>query len=575
MRCGRLAAVCGILITLLATAAEPTKPTSTKPKLLVLVVFDQFRGDYLSRWDSLFCEDGFRRLEREGTWFTNCHYPYAVTMTGPGHASLGTGCSPDRHGIITNDWYDRAAGTTVYCATTERYHTVTSLPADEEEKLAKERKEKGSGTPDRMMVPTFAEKLKDATGGKSKVVALSLKDRSAVMPGGRKADACYWFEDHIGQFVTSSFYRDKPHAWVTEYNRTNPADRWFGKPWNRLLDTIDYGRYSGPDDVAAEGTGVAKKQGRTFPHPMDAGLKKPGRDYYDTVVTSPFGNELLLDFAIRAMEAEKLGENEVPDFLSISFSSNDLIGHQYGPDSQEVLDVTLRSDLIVRDLLKALDRRVGKGNYVLCLSADHGICPLPEVAAAEGKDAKRIGALGAIGFAAKALAFMVNKFGPTEGKTLWVDNFSSFPWVYLNHKLIASRGLDLDQATDALADYFRRQDFVQSVYTRRQLEAPPLASDEPALRMMRKSYRPERCGDLAIVNKPYYLVTQYATGTSHGTPHDYDTHVPLVVMGPGIPTGKYDDRVVPQAVVPIFARAAGVAPPDTCEANLPDRLQSK
>src|SRR6516225_9026144 len=140
MRCGRLAAVCGILITLLATAAEPTKPTSTKPKLLVLVVFDQFRGDYLSRWDSLFCEDGFRRLEREGTWFTNCHYPYAVTMTGPGHASLGTGCSPDRHGIITNDWYDRDAGELVYCATSDRYRIVTSLPQTEEAALAKVKK---------------------------------------------------------------------------------------------------------------------------------------------------------------------------------------------------------------------------------------------------------------------------------------------------------------------------------------------------------------------------------------------------------------------------------------------------
>lgn len=414
MRFARLTAVFGLLIAILTsvTVAEPAAPAG-KPKLLVLVVFDQFRGDYLARWDSLFCEDGFHRLEREGTWFTNCHYPYAVTMTGPGHASLGTGCSPDRHGIITNDWYDRAAGTTVYCATTDRYHTVTSLPDDEEEKLAKERKEKGGGTPDRMMVPTFAETLKDATGGKSKVVAVSLKDRSAVMPGGRKADACYWFEDHIGQFVTSSFYRERPHAWVTEYNRTHPADRWFSMPWTKLLNNIDYARFSGPDNVAAEGTGVAKKQGRTFPHPMDAGLKKPGRDYYDTVVTSPFGNELLLDFAIHAMEAEKLGENEVPDFLSISFSSNDLIGHQYGPDSQEVMDVTLRSDLIVRDLLKALDRRVGKGNYLLALSADHGICPLPEVARAEGKDAKRV---GAVAFAAKASPSWSPSSGPPRAR---------------------------------------------------------------------------------------------------------------------------------------------------------------
>jgi predicted AlkP superfamily pyrophosphatase or phosphodiesterase len=565
------AAMVGLAAAFLAPlgAAEPV----AKPKLIVLAVFDQFRGDYLARWDQLFTDDGFRRLEREGTWFTNCHYPYAVTMTGPGHASLGTGCSPDRHGIITNDWYDRDAGELVYCATSDRYRIVTSLPQTEEAALAKvKKKEKGDGTPDRMLVPTFAEALKDATGGKSKVVAISLKDRSAVMPGGRKADACYWFDDRIGQFVTSTFFRERPHAWVAHFNAPRPADQWFQSSWTKSRNDIDYARYSGPDDIAAEGTGVAKKQGRVFPHPMNAGLSKPGRDYYDTVVTSPFGNDLLLDFAIRALEAENLGQGETPDFLSISFSSNDLIGHQYGPDSQEVLDVTLRSDLIVRDLLAALDRRVGKGNYLLALSADHGICPLPEVAAAEGKDAKRIGAKL---FAAKAVKFMADKYGALTGTVRWIDSAAAFPWVYLNHKLIAARGLNVDEVTDTLADYFRRQDGVQAVYTRRQLEAAPSIGDEPALKMMRKSYHPGRCGDMAIVNKPYYLITPYDTGTTHGTPHAYDTHVPLVVMGPGIPVGRCDEAVAPQAVVPIFARAAGIAPPATAEATLPDRLKAK
>src|SRR5207237_107155 len=146
-----------------------------------------------------------------------------------------------------------------------------------------------------------------------------------VMPGGRRADACYWFDDLTGTFCTSTFYRDQPHAWVTEYNRTRPADRWFAQDWTRLRPDLDYAKYSGPDDVAAEGTGVARKQGRVFPHPMNAGLKQPGREYYDTVTTSPFGNDLLLDFALRAVDAEKLGHNEVPDLLSISFSSNDYI----------------------------------------------------------------------------------------------------------------------------------------------------------------------------------------------------------------------------------------------------------
>jgi hypothetical protein len=568
----RLAALAVGMTIVLAATLLATEPVSNgKPKLIVLVVFDQFRGDYIERWNQLYTDDGFRRLQREGTWFANCYYPYATTMTGPGHASLGTGCSPDRHGIVTNDWYDRAAGATVYCATTDRYRTVTSLPSDEEAKLAKDKKEKGGGTPDRMLVPTFAETLKDATGGKSKVVAVSLKDRSAVMPGGRKADVCYWFDDRIGQFVTSTFFRDRPHGWVTAYNQSRPADRWFATPWTKLRNDLDYGRFSGPDDVAAEGTGVAKKQGRVFPHPMNAGLKKPGKDYYDTVVTSPFGNELLLEFAIRALEAENLGKNDVPDFLSVSFSSNDLIGHQYGPDSQEVLDVTLRADLIVRDLLAALDRQVGKGNYLLALSADHGICPLPEVSAAEGKDAKRI---EAVSFGGKALKFMVAKYGLAGGTLLWIEN-QAYPWVYLNHKLIADRGLKVADVADVLADYLRQQDGVQAVYARRQLDAPPTSMDDDALKLVRKSDYPARCGDLAIVSKPYYLVTPYLTGTSHGTPHPYDMHVPLMVLGPGIPAGRSDEPVTPQAVVPIFARGAGIAPPPTAEAVLPARLQAK
>jgi hypothetical protein len=571
MRLVRIAAVTfglGIAFLAAASAAQPTKP-----KLLVLVVFDQFRGDYLARWDSLFGTDGFKRLEREGVWFTNCHYPYAVTMTGPGHASLATGCSPDRHGIITNEWYDRKTADLAYCATTSRYRTVTSHLPGEEALLAKDKKkEKGGGTPDRMLVPTFAEALKDATGGRSKVVAVSLKDRSAVMPGGRKADACYWFDDRVGQFVTSNFYRERPHSWVTEYNQGRPADRWFGAAWTRLRGDLDYARFSGPDDIAAEGTGVAKKQGRVFPHPMNAELRRPGKDYWDTVVTSPFGNELLLDFALRAVDAENLGHNDVPDFLSISFSSNDLIGHQYGPDSQEVLDVTLRTDLIIRDLLGALDKRIGHGNYVVALSADHGICPLPEVSAAQGKAAKRI---PAVLLGTKAIAFLVEKLGATESGTPWIENLSSFPWVYLNHKLIASRGLKIEEVTETLAGYLRRQEGIQAVYTRRDLDAPPTPADDRALTLMRKSYYPDRCGDLAFVSKPYYLVTPYPTGTSHGTPHDYDTFVPLVIFGTGVTPGKSDEAITPQAVVPILAKAAGVPPPATAEAPLPERMRSK
>ena len=230
--------------------------------------------------------------------------------------------------------------------------------------------------------------MKAATSNRSRVVALSLKDRSAVLPAGRRPDACYWFDSKTGDCVTSTYYRERPHAWVDEFNRARPVDRFFGKDWERFRTDIDYVKHSGPDDVAGEGTGIA--QGRTFPHPMTGGLKQPGRAYYEALANSPFGNDVLLDVAKLAVEREELGKRDDPDFLSISLSSNDLVGHTWGPDSQEVLDITLRSDRQLTEFLGFLDEQVGKGKYLLAITSDHGVCPLPELASAAGKDAGRI-----------------------------------------------------------------------------------------------------------------------------------------------------------------------------------------
>jgi predicted AlkP superfamily pyrophosphatase or phosphodiesterase len=301
---------------------------------------------------------------------------------------------------------------------------------------------------------------------------------------------------------------------------------------------------------------------------MTAGLTKPGKDYYETVTWTPFGNELLLDFVLRAVEAENLGAGNKTDYLTVSFSSNDLLGHQYGPDSQEVLDVTLRSDLIVRDLLNALDRKVGKGRYALALSADHGICPIPEVSAAHGKNARRVQIVPLL---AAAAAHLSSVYGTPGGKEVWIET-QEMPWVYLNYKLLAARGLRAADVTEAVAAYLRRQPSIQAVYTRTQIEG--LADDE-FLRLLRKSYVPDRCGDLAIISKPYHLMTTYATGTTHGTPHEYDRHVPLILAGPGVPPGRSDEPVTPQAAVPFLAWAAGVPPPATAEAPLPERLRRK
>lgn len=540
-------------------AATPSQAGDGKPRLAVLVIFDQLRGDYLARWGDLFGEGGFRRLTQEGAWFQNCHYPYASTETGPGHSSFLTGCSPEKHGIIANGWYDRDAGLGVYCAATGMHTTVP--PQDERG----EKVRRLPGSPELLLAPTLGDALKEATDGKARVVSLSLKDRSAVLPGGRRPDACYWVHGDSATFVTSSYYRPRPHDWIVEFNQSGFAERWFGKEWTRLRPDLDYVRHSGPDDVAAEGTG--SKQGRTFPLPFSRGQTQPGRDYYKAIYNSPAGNEMLLELVKRAIAAEALGTKDIPDLLCVSFSSNDPVGHSWGPDSQEVLDVTLRSDLLVKELLALLDDKVGKGRYVLALCADHGVAPLPEVARGQGHDAGR---LTPEALTRSIEAFLQERFGKTGGASTWVER-AVYPSVYLNRKLLAARSLKLPEVEDALARWLPTQTGILAAYSAGQLRKG-VAADDVVGQRVRKSFHPERSGDVILVTKPYYQVTTYLTGTGHGTPHAYDTHVPLVVFGARVKPGKRADAVTPQAIAPILAHALGIQPPAQAEAPLPTDL---
>ncbi|MBX7106685.1 MAG: alkaline phosphatase family protein, partial [Gemmataceae bacterium] len=525
-------------------------------------VFDQMRGDYLERWADLYGEGGLKRLMTDGLWYTNCHYPYACTMTGPGHASLLTGCSPDRHGIVMNDWFERVQGKQVYCAQTDRTELVYTVPRPA---LKPNEKDKKGGTPERMLATGFADWLKESSGGKSKVVAVSLKDRSACLPGGLRPDHCYWYDSRTGTFVTSTWYRDRAPEWVAAFNARRMADEWLGTMWTKVQPNLDYEKRSGPDDVAGESMGISRKMSRTFPHPLSAGKAKPDKEFYDEVTCSPLGNDLLYAFAREAITQSNIGKGEYTDLLSISFSSNDLVGHAFGPDSQEVLDVTLNADKQVARLLTLLDERVGAGNYLLALTADHGICPLPEVSAAKGLDAKRLKP-EAIRAAAEDYLNATFKAG-NDGKTKWIDS-DAFPWVYLNYRKIAKANLDNAAVAAALAEWTRKQPWAHRAYTRADIAAIGDSSDAMS-RRMKKAYHPGRAGDVGVVLKEYYLSSEYDTGTTHGSPWAYDTHVPLVFFGHGMPARKSADPVTPQAIAAVFARAVGVTPAATIDAPVP------
>ena len=595
-----------VAVAILVTRPEPSAadgeaPAKPKVKLAVLVVFDQMRGDYVEKWRPLFGPDGFRRLQDDGAWFADCHYPYGGTSTGPGHASILAGCSPHTHGVVNNDWYDRAAASLVYCAGSTRYELVPAKPLDEEPALpktpdTKPRPAAAVGNPDRFLGPTLADVLKESTGGKGKVFGLSLKDRSAIFPAGRKPDGAYWFN---GRFVTSNYYRDSLPTWVTKFNDGGLAQSFHGKPWERLRPDLDYDALAGPDDGPGEGTGPSAKpggtgrMGKTFPHPVTGGKPAVSAAYYQDMVTSPYGNDLLLAFAKECVVAERLGQRDAPDLLSVSFSSNDLVGHAWGPDSHEVLDITLRSDLVVADLLKFLDAKVGPGNYSLVVTADHGICPIPQASVAKGHAAERMSpgktltgadahlraaygtpdpGAGGAGGATKGESPPAAKPGdPKPAPLVWIEKVAA-PSLYLNQRLIKAQNLAPADVAEALAAWLRTQPNIDRAYTHAQLAAKDGPAGDALFAPMQRSFHPERSGDVVVVPKPLSLFDTYEVGTSHGSPHPYDTHAVFLVYGPGVAGGRRDEKVTPLHAAAIAADFFGVNPPRNNRYALPATL---
>lgn len=587
----------GIAVALVVGEPEPAPAPPLQAKaevrLVVLVVFDQLRADLIVRpdWREHFGPDGFRRLQEDGAWFTECHYPYAVTATGPGHAAMLSGAPPSVTGIINNEWYDRKEKSEAYCAGNIKYSIIPPPPVEPTASTT-DKKPKQVGTPTRMLAPTVADVLKRHTREQGKVFGLSLKDRSGILPSGERPDGVFWFD---GRFVTSTYYADAVPKWATEFNASGKAESYFGEDWVRVKPELDYDKLAGSDKQEGEGTGAG--QGGEFPHPMNGGKDKEGKTftsakaagtkYYESLANSPFGNELLLEFAKACIDAERLGADDEPDLLTVSFSSNDLIGHTWGPDSHEVLDCTLRSDAILAGLLKHLDEKVGKGKYAVVLTADHGICPLPEFAAKhperypDAKDAKRVSGKE---LQATAESHLREQFGkPTDNDDekvtalRWIEKVSP-PYFYLNHKLAKDRGMSVEKMTDSLAGWLEKQNGVQRAFVTRELLTLEIEKTDRIAKAVQLAYHPDRSGDVYVVLKPYHLIeiptstNKLPSGTNHGSPNTYDQHVPLLVFGPGVKGGKRSEQVTPLHAAPIAAKFLGVPPPAKAMYPLPKTL---
>lgn len=502
-------AACTILACLIP--AQP-KNEPKKPKLVIGIVIDQFRYDYLTRFRADY-SGGIGRMLTRGAVFTNAFYQHFPTVTAVGHSTVMTGATPSISGIIGNEWFDR-----------ESAKQVSSVSDPLEKRLGGKPGEGAS--PRRLLVSTLGDELKTASRGKSRVVGISIKDRAAILPSGHYCDGAYWFDGETGNFVSSTFYFADLPGWAKAFNASRRPDHYVNAEWKPLVPSPEYPAFS-------------KKMAGAL-----------GPSFYGALEGSPYGNELIEEFAEQAIEGEQLGRHAGTDVLTVSFSSNDYVGHELGPDAAEVRDMAIRVDRTIGKLFEFVDRRVGLAETVVVLTGDHGVPQVPEVLAERKMPGGRL--------SGKTITEAMNtalteRFG--DGK--WIVGYTG-PAPYFNRELIRSKKLDETEVERVAADVVARLPHIFRVYTREQLSRGAFADDEIARKVV-NGYFPSRASDLFIMEEPYWI--QAAHGTTHGSPFGYDSHVPVIFMGPKVKAGRFDANVAPNDIAPTLATMLDVETP--------------
>ncbi len=512
--------------------------TAKKPKLVVGIVVDQMRFEYLYRFNPYFSEGGFKRLMHEGSNFTYAHYNYMPTHTGPGHASIYTGSVPFYHGIISNNYYDRVNRKTVNCV------------VDPNQKGIGSNDDEGARSPHRLLSTTITDQLKLSTAGRSKVISVSIKDRGAVLPGGHFPDGAYWYDRSSGNFITSSYYHESLPDWVEKFNKRGVADSCMSGDWQLLLPEEDYA-INPPDDSKYEKDMF--KEGKTyFPHSFE-NLK--GNDKVKSIVYTPYGNYIIAEMAKAALTSEKLGQGNVTDFLAISFSSTDYVGHEYGTVSYELQDTYIRLDRVIADLLETLDKKLGKDNYLLFLTGDHAGMKTQAFL----KDSRiPVGGLRWQSVFDSLTAFTKREYNHT---TL-IESYSN-KQIFLNRDVIRKEQLDIDKVERNIANYIRDTfPEVASIFTRRDLETQ-IAQRVPISYIL-NGYNPSRSGDIAFSFQPGFLGRYHAEGTQHGSYYAYDTHVPMLYYGWRVPAQTVNSPVYVCDIAATIANLLKITEPSTC-----------
>ena len=523
-------------ITILIYSCEKRDKKNQKPTLVVGIVVDQMRYDYLTKYADRYGEHGFKKLLNEGFSLTNAHFNHLGTYTAVGHASAYTGTTPSDHGIIGNNWYDKYLKKSIYCVDDSNYNSIGTISNS------------GKKSPKRMVTTTITDQVRLGQNMKGKTIGIAIKDRSSILPAGHTASAAYWYEGKDeNNWITSSYYMDKLPNWVIDFNTVNKADEYLSKPWN-TLHAIDSYTQSLADDNPYEGT-FKGETSPTFPHDLPALREKNGN--YDLIKGTPFGNDLTLDFTKAAIKGERLGKGNATDFLAVSFSSTDYVGHQYGTDAIEIEDTYLRFDQNIADLFKFLDTEVGVGKYTVFLTADHGAAQVP--AYLQSLE------IPALYFKSKEFKKYLSKVSKVNfGDESLVENVSNYQ-IFLNKEKIKKLQLNTEDVAAIFAEEALLFDGIYKTVTSKTLQTTQFTSG--VLEKVQHSYNQKISGDVILIPTPG-AISRGKTGTTHGSAYSYDTHVPIIFYGAGIKNGFSHKDYNVRDIAPTLATLLGVEFPN-------------
>ena len=524
-----------IFIPLEVDAQKPNE----RPKLVVGIVIDQMRNDYIHRYYDDFGEDGFKRLIEKGFYYSNAHYNYFPTYTAPGHASVYTGATPAVHGIVGNYWYHKGLGEEVYCTTDNQCQVVGG---------------EGRGmSSQRLVTTTVSDELKLTTNHRAKVIGISIKDRGAILPAGHMADAAYWFNDD-GHFISSTYYMEQLPTWVTVFNERKLPVEYIKKGWDKSPD-VSYDE-STVDDTPYESR-MGGKDTPTFPYDLSSLIKQGG---VGSMKVTPYGNDIIIDMAEATLENEDMGVDEITDLLALSFSATDYVGHAMGVRSMETQDTYIRLDRSIARLLSLLDEKVGKDNYLIFMTADHGANDVPQYLKDNKVDAE---ALVSSDEKDAIKEFSIEKYGENV-----IKNFSNHN-LYYNSDVIKSKKLEIDELNQTFRKYLLEKRYIKRVYT-----AEEVLRGNPAdkyLSMIFSGFDPKQNGDLVILLNPGYMFYKNV-GTTHGSPYIYDTHVPVVWYGWNIKPGRSHSYQVITDIAPTLSQKINISMPSGSRTQIMEEI---